>query len=294
MPHAPLVPERDWSSLRLIPRAVAWPRRNDTSPRRPALMLSRMARIIASTAALAIFPATVHAEVKFELRDIDGQMAIFVAGLRGEIGQSDFNTLGNAAAAAASAPLKVLVLDSEGGDLASAMMIGRLVRGMHFDVTIPNGAVCYSTCVFILAAGIDKKVQGQVGIHRPYFVTTRAGSVAEAIKATKGEVERYLVEMNIPARLAEDMFSIDPVDMRILTTEELRDYRLNSMDYAEGEAQSVTTAEKYGLTREGYEAFKQDLNYSCQIFVTDPKAFKACAAEVADRHGVALPPGWLK
>lgn len=161
---------------------------------------------------------------------------------------------------------------------------------MNFDAVILPDAVCYSACVFLLAAGIDKKVQGQVGIHRPYFTSVVTGSVSDAIKATKLEAEAYFDEMNIPGRLAEDLFSIDPANMRILSESELRDYRLNSKDYAAQESDTVGMIDSLGVSRQAYEAFREDLNYRCQIFMGRTNRLHACMREVANRHNIPLPP----
>lgn len=234
------------------------------------------------------------ADVRFSVADPNGTGEVFVASLDGEIVQNDVDALVTATESAPASAMKILVVNSEGGDLTTAMMIGRFVRAMHFDVVVPETAECYSACVFVLAAGIDKRVRGRVGIHRPYFGNIDPAKAADAIKATKLEVDNYLAEMNIPSRLSDDMFSIDPIDMRMLSGEELQDYRLNTMDYVAREANSVKSAETYGLSRQDYEIFIQDLNYSCQIAVADVDAFKTCAAEVAGKHGVSLPSGFLK
>lgn len=239
---------------------------------------------------LSIFlPPTAYAEVYVEPRSLDDQSPVFLAFLFGDIAQGDFDVLHSALESSSPAASKVLVLESEGGNLSEAMKIGRLVRAERMDVQIMESSVCYSACVFILAAGIGKIVDGPVGIHRPYFTFSPGGSVAEGIKAKKVEVERYFMEMNIPTRLAEDMFSIGPTDMRILTDDELRDYRLNSMDFAESEALSVGLAEQSGLSREAYEAYRLDMYESCTASIAEPRTFNLCKAAIAQRHGVTLP-----
>ena len=217
-----------------------------------------------------------------------------MASLEGDIVQGDVAALIAATESAPESAMKILVVNSEGGDLKTAMLIGRFVRTMRFDVVVPELAECYSACVFVLAAGIDKRVRGRVGIHRPYFGSIDPAKAAVAIRATKLEVDSYLAEMNIPSRLSDDMFSIEPIDMRLLSEDQLHEYRLNTMDYVAREADSVASAQTYGLSRQDYEVFVQDLNYRCQIFVADLDAFKSCAAEVAGRHGVSLPQGFFK
>ena len=69
---------------------------------------------------------------------------------------------------------------------------------------------------------------------------------------------------------------------------ELGAYRLNSEDYVMREQRSQRNAAQNGMTREAYEIFRQDLNYSCTIFTGQPAPMAACVREVAARHGIPL------
>lgn len=62
-------------------------------------------------------------------------------------------------------------LDSEGGSVAAALEIGRLVRERFMATEVPKGAACASACVYILAAGVERTVadDAEIGLHRPYF-----------------------------------------------------------------------------------------------------------------------------
>ena len=235
-------------------------------------------------------PLQASADLSFGSREDSTFGSVFYVVIGGTITAQDRDTLLSTQADASAAGLRMAILGSEGGDLDATLEMGRYLRAMNFDVVILPDAVCYSACVFLLAAGIDKKVQGYVGIHRPYFTSGGTGSVSDAIKATKLEVEAYFEEMNIPGRLAEDMFSIDPANMRILSEPELRDYRLNSKDYAAQESDTVGMIDGLGVSREAYEAFRQDLNYSCQIFMGRADRLNSCMREVANRHNVPMPP----
>lgn len=211
---------------------------------------------------------------------------VFVAIVSGEIMQKDAEELLSRGEEAAAAESRVVVLNSTGGNLNAALSMGRQFRKMNFDAFLLHDAVCYSACVFILASAIDKTVKGNVGIHRPYFLASGTGSIADEIKELKSRAEEYLEEMNIPVRLVEDMFSVEPSSMRILTNEELSNYRLNSKDFVAQEAETVRRMERYGKTRAEYEAFTQDLNYSCQIYMGDQVRFDECSSKVAKHHGI--------
>jgi hypothetical protein len=60
-------------------------------------------------------------------------------------------------------------LDSPGGDVQSAIAIGRLVRANGANVLLSAGAQCASACLLILAGGAARYVDGKLGIHRPFL-----------------------------------------------------------------------------------------------------------------------------
>ncbi len=208
--------------------------------------------------------------------------------IQGEIGQADIPVVEEAITASAHLPTRVAILSSSGGSVHAAMTLGGLLREHSFDTVVPAGHSCVSACVFLLGAGIRKTVEGQVGIHRPYFAAGSSETVGQAILNLKKQTAAFFQKMNIPSRLAEDMFSIDPAEVKMLTTDELSAYRLNSKDFAAQEADALRTMENYGLSRQEYEIFQKDLDYSCRVLIGRPQRMKACVIAVADKYGIQL------
>ncbi|WP_281995667.1 hypothetical protein [Ruegeria faecimaris] len=206
--------------------------------------------------------------------------------VEGEIAQEDVQALSNALRSGKNASLRLAVLSSGGGDLRAAMQMGRMFRANGFDAVVPSGHNCMSACVFLLAAAVHKNVEGGVGIHRPYFVSGSPENVGEEIRKLKGVSAEFLREMNVPERLAEDVFSVDPGKVRMLTTRELEDYRLNSKDFVSQETDTHNMMRDLGMSRQEYEAFRSDLDYSCRVFVGRSHEMNACVGEVARRHGI--------
>ncbi|WP_044874355.1 periplasmic-like protein [Pseudomonas sp. LFM046] len=121
---------------------------------------------------------------------------------------------------------KLVLLDSIGGSVTEAIRMGRLLRETGFDVMVPSNGVCQGSCVYLLAAGRSKTVRGYVGLHRPYFPGGDS-ALADAATGIRYSPVAYLKEMNVPASLLDDMNSIAPTSMRVLTRDELARYRLN-------------------------------------------------------------------
>jgi hypothetical protein len=122
---------------------------------------------------------------------------------------------------------KLALLDNIGGSVPEAIKMGRLLREAGFDTLVPTSAVCQGTCVYLLAAGRDKTVRGHVGIHRPYFANGDSAQANLTGNAAGYSPAAYFKEMNIPSRLVDDMQSIAPSNLRVLTALDLASYRLD-------------------------------------------------------------------
>ncbi|AYF86500.1 hypothetical protein SA496_13045 [Pseudomonas sp. JS3066] len=120
---------------------------------------------------------------------------------------------------------KLALLDSIGGSVTEAIRMGRLLRETGFDVMVPTDGVCQGTCVYLLAAGRTRTVRGYVGLHRPYF--PHGDSALAAPTGVGYSPTAYLRDMNVPLSLLDEMNSIEPTRMRVLTKDELAKYRLN-------------------------------------------------------------------
>ncbi|MBK7510602.1 MAG: hypothetical protein IPI16_22145 [Comamonadaceae bacterium] len=111
---------------------------------------------------------------------------------------------------------RTLLLNSEGGDVATAMSIGRLVRQAQIVTALHERSVCASACILILSGGVWRYARDEtrLGLHRPYFVdpqqATSQGyqSFQQAYDNVIEAHRRYFAEMKIGAGLLEKMIQI--------------------------------------------------------------------------------------
>jgi hypothetical protein len=179
---------------------------------------------------------------------------IYAVSLNGPIAKGDLNRL-KAAFGRRLTPTKQapsIVLDSPGGELSEAMAIGRWVRETKLRVLIRQNAKCFSSCVYILAAGQQKMVLGDIGIHRPYLLSVPSAGVEAAMRNALRKSRDYFENMNVPVQLADAMFSTPPEKLMILDESELSAYRLNQDDIAFSEERDLKSAAAYGMTRQEY------------------------------------------
>ena len=164
-------------------------------------------------------------------------------------------------------------LDSIGGDVDVALDIGRIIRRENASVDVMNGNKCFSSCVFLLAAGVQRMTIGDVGIHRPYFVslshTQDAREVRAARDASIRKIRAYFDEMDIPQGLLDLMLSIPPEKMKVLNDSELESFRLSVDDPTREEMNVAKTAYRWNLTSAEYRKRSARSDAICPLDTRD-------------------------
>lgn len=144
-----------------------------------------------------------------------------------------------------------IVLDSPGGDVNSAMVIGRLLRRMQGTAVIAPRATCASACVLVLAGGVNRRfLSGRVGIHSPYDPTDLPADYAAAKKkldSIRKAVSAYLEEMNIAPALFDEMLRTPAHQIKYLNMFELEKFGIVAQDPAFVMAHDAELARQYGL-----------------------------------------------
>lgn len=160
-----------------------------------------------------------------------------------------------------------LYLDSDGGDVSSAQKIGESIReDYNHAVFVSENKKCLSACVFILAGGAQRVIEGQVGIHRPYYPLVEDLSFEERAPRYNKLVEEsrdYFGRMNIRREIVDAMISTPPEEMMILTRNELSYYGLNRNDPVFDEYKDDVIAKRFGLGKTEYLKKKQLVENVC-------------------------------
>lgn len=177
------------------------------------------------------------AQLHFELfRDrIDGHRAV---ALDGTIGGGAIVELRDAIARYDLGPRDVLLLDSPGGDLGNAAVMGRMIRrhGLATRVgALREGrlepADCASACVALFAAGTSRVLPegSRIGIHSFRSLDDGGRTVAEverSARATERREVAYFAEMGVAPELEESAARVSSDDIRWLTPEEAMGLKL--------------------------------------------------------------------
>lgn len=162
--------------------------------------------------------------------------AVARAVFEGEIEAGDFEKFRNFLD---SNNIVELYLASPGGNVGEALRIGLLTRLLNLSTIVPSKGMtnqefgvlaarhglknvksdykCTSACFFLFVAGIyrssDERGPALLGIHEPYAtedVRERLGGTKTIVAAdeTRLAITNYLKFMDVPAKYAEDMYSV--------------------------------------------------------------------------------------
>jgi len=147
----------------------------------------------------------------------------------------------------------LVFLNSSGGDVRTAIGIGKQLRERGALVYVDKYDECSSACVFVLAGGVKRTViPGAVlGLHRPYFEKDLfAGlSAAKASKLYNSLIEicrNYLSDMGIRDVLFSDILAIPSHKVRYVDTEYAKTVGLHGTDPAYEEWERAKTERKIG------------------------------------------------
>ncbi|CAN1541454.1 hypothetical protein MCERE10_02569 [Burkholderiaceae bacterium] len=188
-----------------------------------------------------------------------------------------------------------LRINSDGGDVDAALAIGRFIRNINlpvkkvfFHVDVWKRDRCYSSCVFILAAGARRTLFGDVGIHRPYFVQLDTKYSAEEIRRIRlvqsKNIKAYLIEMDVAESLLDAMLAVPAEQIKVLTQNELTHYRLTGDDANFEERNTAEKARLWYLNSSQYrlrnEVVKKQCGYFHEKYKDDAESFWRCEATI--------------
>ncbi len=125
----------------------------------------------------------------------------------------------------------LVALHSPGGLVYEALGVGRYLREKELPSAVLAGAVCVSSCPYILAGGLERTVslRGVVGMHQHYYEQPKYLPVffaVENIQTGQGETMEYLINMGVDPALMLYSLKTPPDQIYALVEDELTDTRI--------------------------------------------------------------------
>ncbi len=126
-----------------------------------------------------------------------------------------------------------LYLNSGGGVVTDAMIVGRVLWERMVLAAVREGDQCLSACIFVLAGARVRGVEGRIGVHR-MFTQDPTIDTPQDLRASSVEFEtdakNYLQEFGVSASVVDLMMSTPSDTMRYLSRDELYDFGLGEIN----------------------------------------------------------------
>jgi hypothetical protein len=156
--------------------------------------------------------------------------------------------------------MNAVQLNSDGGNPAVAIEIGKLIRDRRFTTYIAKDDTCASACVYLLIAGVKRYAFGEVLVHRTSFASELPDTsvIAAKIDEWRKRSTAYLASMNISYMLFDAMQSTPNWQVRTLTEDEKRKWQLIGTDQLTEETLFTEIAKERSISREEFiDIYKQ-------------------------------------
>ena len=128
-------------------------------------------------------------------------------------------------------PIDTLILQSPGGSVRDALVLGRALRSRDVTTRVLQGEYCFSACPYVFASGTTRQAEdgAAIGVHQHYFGESTilpAFVAVEDIQRGQGEVMTYLNNMGIDPLVMQHALTTPSDEIYVLLPEELETYRM--------------------------------------------------------------------
>jgi hypothetical protein len=148
-------------------------------------------------------------------------------------------------------------LASSGGDIDTAMDLGRLLRKRGIFTYVAKNDLCFSACVFAFMGGERRGVAGRIGIHRPYFLYTQDSPDRQTrFRHLQKVVKTYVEEMDFPDSLYEAIMLVPPQSMQVVAPADLKRFYLEGISPTSEDIADAASARRLNLPMVEYLQFK--------------------------------------
>lgn len=138
---------------------------------------------------------------------------------------------------------------SSGGEVDASLELGRLLHKLGVSTVVARGEQCLSSCVFAFMGGDRRSVAGQIGIHRPYFSSTREVPDRRMIyRQLQKRLQEYIEELDFPLSLYEAVMAVPPESVSMLTPADLKRFYLEGMSPSTQDEADAASARALGIS----------------------------------------------
>lgn len=118
---------------------------------------------------------------------------------------------------------KLIILNSDGGNVQAGLLIADDIHQLALATYIPKASKCYSACSYIFLSGKERKADGELGVHQ---ISSDSPDLIGAQFAISDIIE-VLSRFDTPPAVMQIMFKTPPNEMHVFSQEEIQRYKLN-------------------------------------------------------------------
>jgi hypothetical protein len=141
--------------------------------------------------------------------------------------------------------IKTVVLNSTGGSVSDAIVMGRLIREKKFSTAVENGNLCASSCPLMFAGGVERRAgdKANIGVHQVFSPTDNpAANNMDQAQRISADCQKYLVEMGVDPRLWIHAMETPKAELYRLKPDELLALKLATQRGAESKSAAAISA----------------------------------------------------
>lgn len=171
-------------------------------------------------------PSSSSAEIDFEtIKTADGDNIIVVSGtFEWEDSITIFRRI------VQQNSITAVSFNSNGGNVAKAMELGREIRSLKLSTLQPRALACASACALSFMGGVNRGAEpGSIGVHKSSFAPGESLDVRTAVSAVQeltAEIVTYMIEMGVDPALLQLSLTTEANDMRYLSGQEMQEFNL--------------------------------------------------------------------
>jgi len=138
---------------------------------------------------------------------------------------------------------------SNGGEVDAAMDLGRLLRKLGVSTLVARDEQCMSSCVFAFMGGDRRTAAGRIGIHRPYFSSTREVPDRRILyRQLQKKLQEYIEELDFPPSLYEAVMAVPPETVSVVAPADLKRFYLEGMSPSTQDEMDAASARALGIS----------------------------------------------
>ena len=142
----------------------------------------------------------------------------------------------------------VVAFSSSGGEFDAAMDLGRLLRRLRVSTLVGRDEQCLSSCVFAFMGGDRRVAAGRIGIHRPYFSSTRYLLDRRVqYQQLQRKLKEYIEELDFPPSLYEAVMAVSSEAIQVLGPGDLKRFYLDGMSPSAEEEADAESARRLDM-----------------------------------------------